>query len=64
MNVKQLIGRLNSYNMDAEVELLTTDGLAGELEFVIDSGDTVDNGNTTHVSVKIVAKPADPEPTV
>ena len=57
MLVKELIGRLNSYNMDAEVSLKTTDDQDGELDFTIDDGQFIDNGNTTTVGIKIVPVP-------
>lgn len=62
MKVKELIGRLNSYNMDAEVLLTTHDDKAGELDLTIESGAYIDEGNTSTLAIKIVEKPVEEAP--
>ena len=49
MKVKELIAKLNSFNMDAEVSISLDTGnkkVPGEFEYSIEDGDFVDAGNT------------------
>ena len=64
MLVKELIGRLNSFNMDAEVHLVAIneqgEPVDGEVDFTIDDGQFVDNGNTENLTIAIVPAPLEP----
>lgn len=51
MKLKELIMNMSSYNMDADVKILSSDNKDGELKIMIDDGAEVDT--TEHVVIKI-----------
>jgi hypothetical protein len=58
MLVKEFIGKLNSFNMDAEVEFEGGDDFAVDL-VENENGKITDEGNAKKVIFKIVTKPAE-----
>lgn len=63
MLVKDFIGRLNSYNMDAGLEF--ADGNDFEIEITNNKARTItDEGNTEKVIFKVITKEPEPTPTL
>ncbi len=61
MLLKEMVGKLNSFNMDAEVEFAGGDDF--EVELVDNESDRItDEGNAKRVIFKIVEKPVEEAP--
>ncbi len=55
MLVKEFIGKLNSFNMDAKIKFYDANGVECDPNFIIDEGKGFDEGNTENLTVQLKA---------